>query len=352
MKQASDKKITLKAQKLLNYLDELSRANREEKKLIVAHWTGAPANPAKVLASDVDEAFFTFREMEEFYLQTGKKVGMMECWTECSWVSTTQYDAIEDLMWYTSMKRGISDLASKGGIIKIGSSFFAPTEEGYQIRNYLQVDYDKMMTLGTRTHENFWRLVDRTAELFSYMAEKDIPFLYRPFTESYLNKCFWYDSGMPDQVFIELWRELYHYLTEEKGLHNILWDFNGDRTSSKYPGDEYVDLFHGKSVYRDMHVEKEAGNSLPFAQGELGYQADYWEWLQKLKKESPESAYVLVWDRGWGPRGHEVYGSQIKNHAQGKEFTAYQLYNESYNRFLTDPYVITLDDLDWEKKGR
>lgn len=342
-KRAVNPNIIPKAQQLLDYLMELSVSDRKDKKLIVAHWVGAPINPAVVEPADCDDAYFTFREIEEFYLQTGKRIGMVECWTECSWTPDDKYNRLEDCMWYTSMTRGMLDFAQSGGIVKMGSSFLAPLEEGVGSRWARDVKYEDLLKPDSSTHKSFVTICSRIADFFEVLQGKEIPIIYRPFTEAYLQNHFWYDHSMPDDIFVAVWQWLYSYFTIERGLNNILWDFNDDRTSTRYPGDGYVDIFHGRSVYRDMEVTGQCSNSLPWAQGELGFQEDYYQWLEQLKKISPETSYVLVWDRGWGPRGHEKYIGQ-------GNCTNCTTYNTSYNQMLTDDYVITLEDIRlWER---
>ena len=46
-------------------------------------------------------------------------------------------------------------------------------------------------------------------------------------------------------VYKELWKLTYKTLTEDYGLHNIIWEWNSYAYSTSanwYPGDEYVDI--------------------------------------------------------------------------------------------------------------
>ncbi len=53
----------------------------------------------------------------------------------------------------------------------------------------------------------------------------------------------WGKSG--SAVYKELWKLTYKTLTEDYGLHNIIWEWNSYAYSTSanwYPGDEYVDI--------------------------------------------------------------------------------------------------------------
>ncbi|HPD00353.1 MAG TPA: glycosyl hydrolase, partial [Acetivibrio sp.] len=80
---------------------------------------------------------------------------------------------------------------------------------------------------------------------------ENIPVIFRPFheAEGYNNTdgsgaWFWWGSGGAE-VFKELWKLLYTTLTEEYGLHNLIWEVNLYTYANSfewYPGDEYVDI--------------------------------------------------------------------------------------------------------------
>ena len=57
------------------------------------------------------------------------------------------------------------------------------------------------------------------------------------------NAWFWWGQEGPEP-YKALWKQLYTTLTEEYGLHNLIWEFNSYTYSSSpewYPGDEWVD---------------------------------------------------------------------------------------------------------------
>ena len=82
------------------------------------------------------------------------------------------------------------------------------------------------------------------------------PILFRPLHEN-SGGWFWWGSSTNVETYKALWRYTVDYLTETKGVHNLIFVYspNGPITSEaqyleRYPGDEYVDVF-GFDYYND-----------------------------------------------------------------------------------------------------
>lgn len=81
------------------------------------------------------------------------------------------------------------------------------------------------------------------------MQEARVPILWRPLHEA-SGGWFWWGAEGPD-TYIKLYKYLYHTLTEEYGLNNLIWVWNG-QSPDWYPGDEYVDIV-GVDIYAGEH---------------------------------------------------------------------------------------------------
>ncbi|MGC0312741.1 glycoside hydrolase family 26 protein [Kitasatospora acidiphila] len=90
------------------------------------------------------------------------------------------------------------------------------------------------------------------ADHLQYLAEHDIPVIFRPYHEMNSTGCgdgFWW-SGQKPADYQALWRITYDYLVKTRGLHNLVfawtpvsWDgAPGVDPWNYYPGDQYVDL--------------------------------------------------------------------------------------------------------------
>lgn len=106
------------------------------------------------------------------------------------------------------------------------------------------------------------RELDRIADVMSRFADAVV--LFRPLHESN-GDWFWWGRSDPAQ-FRAVWKGLFNYLTQEKGLHNLLWVYSanrylGDPQSDpllRYPGDALVDIV-GLDVYDDDLINVEPG---------------------------------------------------------------------------------------------
>lgn len=93
------------------------------------------------------------------------------------------------------------------------------------------------------------RDIDNIARELLIMQEAGVPILWRPLHEA-SGGWFWWGAEGPD-TYIKLYRYLYHALTDEYGLNNLIWVWNG-QSPDWYPGDEYVDIV-GVDIYAGEH---------------------------------------------------------------------------------------------------
>ncbi len=95
----------------------------------------------------------------------------------------------------------------------------------------------------------FMDAVDRLATELKQLQDAGVPLLFRPFHEAEgnggeTNSWFWWGKD-GSTTYKALWQLLYKTLTEEYGLHNLVWEFNSYTYSNSfnwYPGNEYVDI--------------------------------------------------------------------------------------------------------------
>ncbi len=128
-------------------------------------------------------------------------------------------------------------------------------------------DLEKMVTPGTEEYEQFHRDLRLTADYLEQLADARVPLLFRPFHEIDGGWFWWTDPKKPENT-AALWRQMFDYLVNERGIHNLIWDFapahvtwgphrariqqehkrqptieeEAEYRRRFYPGDEYVDL--------------------------------------------------------------------------------------------------------------
>lgn len=112
-------------------------------------------------------------------------------------------------------------------------------------------DTNNAIVEGTKEYEYFMLAIEDLAEQLLRLQEANVPIILRPLHEAEGNSntdgsgsWFWWGKGGAE-TYKELWKLLYTTLTEDYGLHNIIWEYNSyDYTTSAqwYPGDDYVDI--------------------------------------------------------------------------------------------------------------
>lgn len=93
------------------------------------------------------------------------------------------------------------------------------------------------------------RDIDNVAQELLKMQEVGVPVLWRPLHEASGGWFWWGAEGK--EPYLKLYKYLYHVLTEEYGLNNLIWVWNG-QAADWYPGDEYVDII-GVDIYAGEH---------------------------------------------------------------------------------------------------
>ncbi|MDR2701503.1 MAG: glycoside hydrolase family 26 protein [Spirochaetaceae bacterium] len=98
--------------------------------------------------------------------------------------------------------------------------------------------------------------LDKAAALLKLLKDKDIPVLWRPLHEA-SGRWFWWGASGP-QPYIALWEYMHNYLTNEKGLDNLIWVWNGQR-ADWFPNPKTVDIV-GYDRYTDASTSQSARN--------------------------------------------------------------------------------------------
>jgi len=96
--------------------------------------------------------------------------------------------------------------------------------------------------------ENFKAIVrdlDKIALLLNVLKEKDIPVLWRPLHEASGSWFWWGASG--SAPYVALWEFMHQYLTNVKGLNNLIWVWNGDN-GEWFPNPATVEIV-GRDLY-------------------------------------------------------------------------------------------------------
>ena len=163
--------------------------------------------------------------------------------------------------------------AEKGGIVTASAHFANPLNGNPDVESYrgsLGGDdkWAELVTDGTELNASFKKELDGIADFLGMLKEYGVPVIWRPLHEMN-GSWFWFCTGQIDQngkefrisseSIVNLWKYIYNYFTEERGLDNLLWEYSpnisndadgGGSALYAYPGGDYVDLV-GMDWYSD-----------------------------------------------------------------------------------------------------
>lgn len=126
---------------------------------------------------------------------------------------------------------------------------------------------------GTKEYEYVQLATKLLAEQLLKVQEENIPIIFRPYHEAQGNydvyqpgtgAWFWWGQDGPEP-YKALWKQMYTTLTEEYGLHNLIWEYNSydyESSAAWYPGDEYVDII-GYDKYNVKNNRHDGNTSGP-----------------------------------------------------------------------------------------
>jgi mannan endo-1,4-beta-mannosidase len=144
-----------------------------------------------------------------------------------------------------------------GGIVTFCWHWNAPekylTGEWYSGFRTEATDIDLAKIMDGEDEEGYELLmedIDAIATQLQVLQEAGVPVLWRPLHEASGGWFWWGASGA--EAYKKLYRLLYDKLTNEYGLNNLIWLWNGQDVDW-YPGDDYVDII-GEDLYPGEHV--------------------------------------------------------------------------------------------------
>jgi mannan endo-1,4-beta-mannosidase len=201
-----------------------------------------------------------------------------------------------------------------------------------------------------------WRAdIERLGDAMQELAEAGVTVIFRPLHEA---NGLWFWWGVDDKTqksaSIELYRDLYSYLTEDRKLHNILWGYSPGKPWNAprmrfYPGDDVIDIM-GPTIYEntlrfgldgqsdDISDMTEAGR--PMALLEIGSVEPYdgsWDAssiVARIRERYPQLTMFNCW-HGWNENGERVKMSLVEI--------------RNTDKLMNDPWVVSLENIDWRR---
>lgn len=241
-------------------------------------------------------------------------------------------------------ERVIAWYKDKGGIPTVTYHWNVPTEKGsskaaFYVEStgntpFTTFSITNALTEGTWEHEKIDADIALLAEQFKKIQDAGVPVIFRPLHEAE-GAWFWWGTEGPEPCK-ELYHYLYNKLTQEYGIHNLIWEWTGYTYSTSldwYPGDDYVDLI-GYDKYNAVNYQpNESAISATFYS--LVAQTKGQKMVAMSENDSIPTLANLVSSKSAWLYFCPWYGNYLT------DLTAVDVLDEIYN----SDYCITLDEL-------
>ncbi|NHF59478.1 hypothetical protein FK220_009010 [Flavobacteriaceae bacterium TP-CH-4] len=216
--------------------------------------------------------------------------------------------------------QSLIDHWNQGGLVTLSWHADNPFVEGYNVywntvENKGKINLKSLLKgeVQTKAWINYRTELDQIAGALQKLQDAGVTVIWRPFHEMNGDFFWWginaYNNQQTNEAdFIALWRDLYHTLTFDYGLDNLIWVYSvipyqywNAEVTTFYPGNEVVDLvgmdFYGSSPdFPDYKALKSLGKTLVLSESgplEDGY--GNWNMMQWADMLKGKAAYFLQW---------------------------------------------------------
>lgn len=326
----ADPNASADARAILSYLDSLPQ--RPDHRVVSGQFLGHPMD-------NYDWAYDKY--ITQLQQQTGQWVAMAGADYERL---TSTYDPVD----LSLVNAPLIAHWQQGGWVTISWHARNPWTWGNS-RDKKIGKYEDLFKPGTKANKNWMAQLDRVADALEELQRAGVTVLWRPLHEGN-GKSFWWTQAKKPQLQMDLWKQVFDYMTQERGLHNLLWVYSavpeansGRSADYAYPGDGYVDIVGVDAYMPELQIDDDYQTltrfGKPFMLSEFGPikgsdveadptlkepHYDYARLIQQIRQRYPQTVGFQAWNSYW------ALVSQLN--AEG---------------LLEDPWVITRDRLDW-----
>ena len=290
---------------VFNYLSGLQ--SQPSHRLISGQWTGY---------GKVDTV-----ELQRIEKMTGRRVGL---------VGADYLDFSGPGMGIStgSVNASMIDYWNQGALVDIDVHMPNPWA-GHGLGDRKVPNFAAVITPGTPAYQAYMANLDKIAEGLQQLQDAGVTVLFRPMMEMD-GDWFWW-GRQPE--FPKLWIQTFDYLTNTKGLHNLLWVYAAgtNKPLSYYPGSQYVDIVGYDAYSYGTRGGKARGYTAllktgkPFALAELGLQSsayrtkteppyDLHKAVTNVRTHMPEAVYFMAWSNARG-EGNNYWGIDAQRNA-------------------------------------
>jgi mannan endo-1,4-beta-mannosidase len=219
---------------------------------------------------------------------------------------------------------------------------------------------------GTKENEYYMACLKELATYLKKIQDENVPLIFRPLHEAEgggdeTGSWFWWGAS-GSAVYKDIWKLTYKTLTEDYGIHNLIWEWNSynfDTSADWYPGDEYVDII-GYDKYSCVKYLAENNWQASYVHDAGSYSSTFYGIMEKYdskkmvalaENDSFSTVKDLTEDKaGW------LYFCTWYDGGGKTDFLSDPIFNtkEDTIEMYNSDYCITLDELpaDLYKNGK
>lgn len=295
----------------------------------------------KVITGQMENAWDNgFNQLQKVYDKTEKYPALMGFdfmnYTGINTWNPTNVQTERAIMFWKGHNYNDQKISDNNGIVAFMWHWFAPPENNYTNGTYspeetsFRIPYDtenKCWKTESDEYSKMIRDMDVVAGELMKLQNAGVPVLWRPFHEGCGNlygnwdgACawFWWGAGNSTsynsatgkysvssdrktcaECYIALWKLMFNYFTETKGLHNLIWVWNG-QNKEFYPGEDYVDII-GDDIYDapgEHNPNSDAFNSYKAIDSKKIVALTECGSMPDIETEGALWSYFMVWNDG------------------------------------------------------
>jgi mannan endo-1,4-beta-mannosidase len=179
-----------------------------------------------------------------------------------------------------------------------------------------EINITELLTPGTAANTTWMAWLSDLADYLEKFEQAGKIVLFRPMCE--MNGQWYWWGGRPQSDYIALWQQVHTYMSDTRGIDNIIWVYASVASSHLsipfdyyYPGDAYVDVFGANNYdydwvlpfelnqlgmrYPKVMAFPEAGNSITSASNNGG-NWDNLTYRNTLQSDYPRISYFTVYN--------------------------------------------------------
>ncbi|MBY8911885.1 glycoside hydrolase family 26 protein [Bacillus sp. YC2] len=272
---------------------------------------------------------FSMTEENRIKNATGQSPAIYGCDYARGWLETSN---IADTIDYSCNSSLISYWKS-GGLPQVSLHLANPAFQSGNFKTQISnSQYRNILNSSTAEGKRLDDMLSRIADGLSQLKNQGITVLFRPLHEMNGEWFWWGLTGYNQKdserisLYKQLYTKIYHYMTDTRGLDNLLWvyapDANRDFKTDFYPGSSYVDIVGLDAYFSDAYAisgyDELVSLNKPFAFTEVGPSVtngslDYASFINAIRQKYPKTTYFLTWDEQWSPAANKGASSLYNN---------------------------------------